>query len=138
MLIEYDGNDTMIVVHKNKDLSNLELACLKLHAMRKKLEHEVNKYFSKDFLLVWEGAPSPSENVVNSRSVVYLQRPKITSNNPNQKPFIVPQVKLVFTRYTNYFEEKAKKDEGKVINKDEVKLERQKKKRKNQYRVLVE
>jgi hypothetical protein len=138
MLIEYDGYDTLIVVHKNKNLSNLELACLKLHAMRKKLEYEINKYFSKDIVLLWEGAPSPGDDVINSRSVVYLQRPKITSNNPNQKPFIVPQVKLVFTRYTNYFQKKAEEEKGKVVNKEEAKLQKQKKKRKNQYRVLVE
>ncbi len=138
MRIEYDGNDTTIVVHKNKNLSNLELACLKLHSMRKKLEHEINKYFNKDFLLLWEGAPTPSDDVINSRSVVYLQRPKITSNNPNQKPFMVPQVKLVFTRYTNYFDTKAKENENKVKNKEETQLEKQKRKRKNQYRVLVE
>ena len=138
MRIQYDGNDTTFVVHKNKNLSNLELACLKLHSMRKKLEHEINKYFNKDFLLLWEGAPTPSDDVINSRSVVYLQRPKITSNNPNQKPFMVPQVKLVFTRYTNYFDTKAKENENKVKNKEETQLEKQKRKRKNQYRVLVE
>lgn len=138
MLIDYDGNDTMIVVYKDKNLSNLELACLKLHAMRKRLEYEVNKYFSNDIALLWEGAPSPGDDVIGGRSVVYLQRPKITSNNPNQKPFMVPQVKLVFTRFANYFENKALLDQNKVKDKAETKIEKEKRKRKNQYRDIVE
>lgn len=138
MLVEYDGADTLIMVYKDKHLSNLELACLKLHAMRKRLEFEINKYFSTDMALIWEGAPSGGEERIGGRNVVYLQRPKITSNHPNQKPYMVTEVKMVFTRYANYFENKAIADKNKSQDKLESKLERKKRKRKNEYRDIVE
>lgn len=138
MMVEYDGRDTMVVVYMDKHLSNLELACVKLHAMRKRMEHEVNKYFSEDMALIWEGDVSRGEEQIKGRNVVYLQRPKITSDNPNQKPFMVSQVRMVFTRFPNYFENKALQVKDPALNKEEAKLARERRKNKNAYRDLVQ
>lgn len=138
MLVEYDGRDTMVVVYKDKNLSNLELACLKMHAIRKRLEFEINKYFSADMALVWQGAKGAGEERIGGRNVVYLQRPKISSDHPHQKTFLNPEIKLIFTRFPNYFENKAAEKSTKSANKEEAKIARERRKRKNEYRDIVE
>lgn len=138
LLVEYDGRDTLVTVYRDKNLSNLELACLKMHVIRKRLEFEINKYLSADMALVWQGAKGTGEERIGGRNVVYLQRPKITSDHPHQKTFVNPEVKLVFTRYQNYFETKAAEKSASGANKEEAKLARERRKRKNEYRDIVE
>jgi hypothetical protein len=91
-----------VTIRKGEDLSNFQLAALKLHSMRKKLEYEFNKYYGGNFALVWEGE-SINDEKTKGRKIVYLKRPEIVVDHPNQKPFMVGQVRVRFTRIPNYF-----------------------------------
>lgn len=135
MWIEIDDSIRLITVRKGDNLSNLQLACLKLHAMRKRLEFEMNKYMSGEIFLTWEGSTKKNDD---ARTVVFLQRPKLRTNHPNQKPFMVTQIQLVFTRFPNYFENKALAEELRSKDEEYRKLSREKKKAKNAYRDIVE
>ncbi len=105
MRIKYDGTDTVIVMHKGQNLSNLQLACLKLHSMRKKMEYEFNKLYGRDMALFWEGE-SINDEKMKGRKPVFLKIPEIVTDHPNQKPYMVGQVRLNFTRIPNYFEQR--------------------------------
>jgi hypothetical protein len=135
MRVIYNGRDTVIQIFKDQHLSNLQLACLKLHSMRKKLEYELNKYFGTNMAFIWEGQKL-NDDIVAGRKVVYLKPPVITPNNPNQKTFQVTEVTMNFTRYPNYF---ANRDlEEKEKSKGKNNTQKEARKRRNAYRDLVE
>jgi hypothetical protein len=99
MPILYDDRDTIVSVYGGKAITNLELACLKIYAMSKKLEYELNKYYNNKFALV--------SNVdaifdLEDKKVVLVKTPTIIPNNPNQQPFQVSVVNLGFNRDVNW------------------------------------
>jgi hypothetical protein len=110
--VRYADRDTTVIVYKGQNLSNLQLACLKLHSMRKKLEYEFNKYYGRDMALFWDGETINDEKM-KGRKPVFFKIPTLTPNNPNQKPFMVGQVRLNFTRIPNYFEQRDMATNGK-------------------------
>jgi hypothetical protein len=121
--VNYNGNDTTVVIKKDQHISNLGLAVLKLHVMRKRLEYEFNKYFGRDMAFVWEGTQITDE-VANGRQIIYIKKPTITPNNPNQKVFMMTQVKMQYTRIPDFFEklrERRESKEGKKAAKERAK-----------------
>lgn len=95
--VVYNDSDTLIEIGKDRQITNLELACLKLHSMRKKLEFEMKQTFGEDFAFLWEGEKATSENT-QGKKIVRIKKLRITPNNPNQPAFQVNRVKLRFTR----------------------------------------
>lgn len=130
----YNGVDTTILITKDEHITNLGLACLKLDAMRKRLEYEMNKQFGANMAFVWDGGQLNDE-LTKGRKVVYIKKPTITPNNPNQKPFMVSQIKMQFTRIPNYFEIMAANKENAKKNKAR---EKERNKGRNAYRDLVQ
>lgn len=95
--VVYNDADTVIGIGKDRQITNLELACLKLHAMRKKLEYELNTAYGEDWAVYWEGEPL-SVGKTQGRKVVYLKKPRITPNHPHQDAFQVNLIRLRFAR----------------------------------------
>lgn len=95
--VVYNDADTVIGIGKDRQITNLELACLKLHAMRKKLEYELNQAYGEDWAVYWEGEEL-SVGKTQGRKVVYLKKPRITPNHPHQDAFQVNVVRLRFAR----------------------------------------
>lgn len=95
MPIIYDDRDTVVSVYAGKAITNLELACLKIFAMNKKLTYELTKFYDNKIALV--------SNVdalfdLEEKDVVLVKTPVIIPNNPNQQPFQVSVVNLGFNR----------------------------------------
>ncbi len=95
--VVYNDADTVIGIGKDRQITNLELACLKLHAMRKKLEYELNEAYGENWAVYWEGEPL-SVAKSQGRKVVYLKKPRITPNHPHQDAFQVNVIRLRFAR----------------------------------------
>jgi hypothetical protein len=96
--VVYNEKDTVIGVGKDQNVTNLELAALKLHAMRKKLEYELNLRYGEEWAVLWDGEEPTEERLGSKNKVVYLKTPRITPNNPNQPAYQVSTIKLKFTR----------------------------------------
>lgn len=99
--VVYNDIDTVIGVGKDHVVTNLELAALKMHAMRKKLEYELNKRYGEEWAVLWDGEEPTEERLGSKNKVVYLKTPRIQPNNPNQPAYQVNTVKLRFTRGSN-------------------------------------
>ncbi len=134
MAVTYNGLDTVIVIKKEEHVSNLGLACVKLDVMRKRLEYEFNKKFGANMAFVWDGGRL-NDQVTNGRQVVYIKKPTITPNNPNQKPFMVSQVRMQFTRIPDFFASMA---DSKELNKKKKAREKERNKGRNAYRDLIQ
>ena len=93
----YDYRDTTIRVEKDSLITNLELAALKLHSMRKKLEYELKKYYGDQMYFRWEGEKMTDDMV--GRKIVEIKTPMIIPNNPNQKPFAENIMEIKFSRF---------------------------------------
>lgn len=96
--VVYNDADTVIGIGLDQNVTNLELAALKLHAMRKKLQYELNLKYGEDWAILWDGEEPTEERVGSKLKVIYLKTPRITPNNPNQPAYQVSTVKLKFTR----------------------------------------
>jgi hypothetical protein len=95
--VVYNGADTIIGVPLNRYISNLELACLKLFAMRKKLQYELTMKYGEEIAFVLEGEKINSEDVVGRKRVM-IRKPRILPNHPHQDVFQINQVKIKFIR----------------------------------------
>lgn len=95
--VVFNEKDTIVGIGKDRQITNLELACLKLHAMRKKLEYELNKTYGQDWAVYWEGEELSVEKT-QGRKVVYIKKPRISPNHPHQEPFQVNFIRMRFTR----------------------------------------
>ena len=84
-------------------MSNLELACLKLHAIRLKLHYEMQQTYGQRMALVWEGYPYDYEEV-EGKQLVYIKKLRITSEYTNQQAFQINRVQLNFLRHRKYVE----------------------------------
>jgi hypothetical protein len=96
--VVYNEKDTVIGIGKDQSVTNLELAALKLHAMRKKLEYELNLRYGEEWAVLWDGEEPTEQRLGSKNKVVYLKTPRITPNNPKQPAFQVSTIKLKFTR----------------------------------------
>ena len=99
MPILYDGRDTIVSVKMGEEITNLELTCLKITAMSRKLEYELNKYYGNKLAFV-----KSAEEIagIEDKKVVLIKTPEVIPNNPNQKPFQVSVVNLGFQRDTEW------------------------------------
>lgn len=109
--LNYDGSDTTIVIGTGQYVSNLELAALKVHAMRKKLQYELMSKYRGKLNVVWEGQYIDTE-IMGTHPIVTIRRPRIISNNPNQSAFYHNLVLLRFERDEKYVIEKASEEEA--------------------------
>jgi hypothetical protein len=130
--VVYNDVDTIVGIGRDRQITNLELACLKLHAMRKKLEYELNQKYGDVWAVYWEGEDQTVEKT-QGRRVVYLKKPRITPNNPNQDAFQVNMVKLRFARKGNGIQVDQNGEEK--LPSVETSRRKQKRNRQNQERI---
>jgi hypothetical protein len=114
--VVYNDADTIVGIGKDRQITNLELACLKLHAMRKKLEYELNQRYGENWAVYWEGEELSVEKT-QGRKVVYIKKPRITPNHPHQDAFQVNVIKLRFTRGAGASDQVASLGDEKGSNK---------------------
>lgn len=98
--VVFNDADTIIRVVRNQFISNLELAALKLHCLRKRLQHELQKYYGEKMAFLWE-TDEPSyevwkEIIEKGLQIVFIDKLRIIPNNPNQQAFQVNEVALEF------------------------------------------
>jgi Type IX secretion system membrane protein PorP/SprF len=109
--VVYNNADTIVGVALNHYLTNLELACLKMYSMRKKLQKELNDRYGDEMAFLVEGDKFDPEDVVGKK-LVNIRKPRILPNHPNQEAFQINQVKVKFSRYTDSFVEDADEKEA--------------------------
>jgi hypothetical protein len=108
--VVYDERDTIVRIPvRGHYLNNFELAALKLYAMRKKLEYELERYYAeqnRNVLVAWEDEPLPIHWDVNAdeielkaTSLLFILKLRIESDHPKQKPLQLTMVTLKFRRY---------------------------------------
>ncbi|MEM7037776.1 MAG: hypothetical protein AAF570_12405, partial [Bacteroidota bacterium] len=95
--VVYNGADTIVGVPRNHYITNLELACLKLYTMQRKLRYELQQRYGKQFAFVQEGEEINKKELQGKRPVT-IRKPRITPNNPNQDAFQVNQIRIRFSR----------------------------------------
>lgn len=95
--VVYNDADTILGIGRDRSITNLELAGLKLHAMRKKLEYELNLKYGDKWAVLWEGEKATFDKT-SAKKVVYLKKPRIIPDNPHQNAFQVNEITLRFAR----------------------------------------
>ena len=95
--VVYNGADTIVGVPLNHYVSNLELACLKLYSMRKKLQYELDLRYGDEMAFLNEGEKVDAESILGKK-IVTIRKPRILPNHPHQDVFQVNQLKIKFTR----------------------------------------
>lgn len=101
----FDGADTTIGIARYHYVNNLELAALKLHAMRNKLHYELLRRYGNEMVFLREGDRVDFESL-EGRKPVFLKKLRVTSNNANQQAFQVNRIRLNFLRFKENVEEK--------------------------------
>ena len=108
--VVYDEKDTTVIIPpRNYYLNNFELAALKLYAMRKKLEYQLEYYYAsrnRDVMVVWEDEPMPIVWDINSDETdyklaprVFIRKLRIESDHPKQKALQLTCVTLKFNKF---------------------------------------
>lgn len=97
--IYYGDKDTNVIITAGQDITNLELSCLKIYAMSKKLEYELTQYYGERFALVYN---VDAIYDIEDKKIVLVKMPEVIPNNPNQQPFQVSVVNLGFIRDVNW------------------------------------
>ena len=95
--VVYNDADTVLGIGRDRAITNLELAGLKLHAMRKKLEYELNKKYGEKWAVLWEG-DKPTLERTAGKQVVYIKKPRIIPDNPHQNAFQVNEITMRFSK----------------------------------------
>lgn len=111
--IIYNEQDTVVGVALNHYLNNLELAALKLHAMRKKMEYELDTRYGETLSFQREENPLNTKALVGKK-LVRINQLRITPNHPNQDAFQVNEINLKFNRY----ERRSFTEDGEIIPDD--------------------
>jgi len=93
-----DDRDTVLYIEKGKRLNYLQLAALKLYAMRSRFHHSFQRVYGDAHRLVYE------EHTLNRfdldmRTPIYCKKLRIVTNHPNQQVFQINQIDLKFVRY---------------------------------------
>lgn len=123
--IIYNEVDTIIGVALNHYLNNLELAALKLHSIRKKVEYEMTSRFGETLSFQREEDELDTKALIGKK-YVRINRLRITPNHPNQDAFQVNKVNLKFNR----FETRSYTEDGQIIPSDLPSSSKRKKKKK--------
>ncbi len=95
--IIYNEIDTVLGIALYHYLNNLELAALKLHAIRMKMEYELKVKYGEVFYFKRLEDPFDPQALVGRKQVI-INRMRITPNNPNQDAFQVNKINLKFSR----------------------------------------
>jgi hypothetical protein len=95
--VVYNGADTIVGIPLNRYISNLELACLKLHAMTKKLVYELTMRYGDKMLFILEGDKFDAEEALRKIPVT-IKKPRILPNHPHQDVFQMNELKIKFLR----------------------------------------
>ncbi|MEM7038714.1 MAG: type IX secretion system membrane protein PorP/SprF, partial [Bacteroidota bacterium] len=106
--IVFDGADTTLAIVRHRYLTNLELATLKLHSMRQKLEFELNRLFGGDMAFVSEGGKFRYEDLDGRRPVV-VKKLRVKTENVHLQAAQRNLVRLKFSRW-----KVLRDDDGKV------------------------
>lgn len=114
--IVFDGKDTVVAIPSRINLSNLELAALKLYAMRGKIQYELERQFGADFWIFREDIPIDWFAVEDWRQRIHIRKLRITSDNPNLQAFQKNIIELKFARKQEYWPDE---DNGWIMRKDE-------------------
>lgn len=112
--VVFNGMDTILSICQEANTSQLELAALKLHAMRKKLEYELMAQYGDEYVVVWEGQVQDEESG-ESRTPILIRKPRITPNNPQMQFFQENKVELKFLRDRKYVKDTDKPKEHRSI-----------------------
>ena len=102
--IVFNGEDTTMAIRKGAMTTQLELAALKLHAMRRKLEYELMAQLGDNFVVVWEGV-TLDEDSDDYRTPIEIRKPRVTPNNPQMQFLQENEIKLKFLRDRKYVQE---------------------------------
>lgn len=126
--VVYNNADTIVGVPLNHYISNLELACLKLYAMRKKLQYDLETKYGDTMAFLFEGEKVDAESILGKKPVI-IRKPRILPNHPNQEVFQINQVKIKFSRKVGDI---LADQEEKEVDQDELLILDQPKKRKRE------
>ena len=128
--VVYNDADTVVAIALNHYITNLELACLKLFAMQRKLRFEMEQKYGEKIFFFDEG-DTYNARIVAGRDVTQFKKIRVTPNHPNQEAFQMNEVSLKFQR-----NEKVRKNkDGEIIPDNLPSNKRKKKKKRNSGRV---
>ena len=114
--IVFDGKDTTVAIPHRINLSNLELATLKLYAMRGKVHHELERQFGDQFWIFREDMPIDWLSVEDWRQRIHIRKLRITSDNPNLQAFQQNSIELKFAREPEHWPDE---NDGWIMHRDE-------------------
>ena len=124
--VVYNDADTTVAIGLYRYVTNLELACLKLHSMQQKLRYEMDQKYGEKIFFYEEGEETDSRTIAG-RDVVQFKKIRVTPNHPNQDAFQMNEVSLKFER----FEKKKLNEDGEIIPTDLPGKKKKKKKKRN-------
>ena len=100
--VVFDGKDTTVVVTGERKITELELAALKLHSMRKKLEFELQVKYGADYQVRWEESLDKKitvdEDVIDDRPIIWIRKLRIDTDNPHMPDVQENVIRLKFLR----------------------------------------
>lgn len=102
--VVFDDLDTTLAIRIGTFMSQLELAAIKLHAMRSKLEYEFEAQMGDNYILLREGAIQDEDDY---RTPIKLKKMRIISDNPQMQFFQRNQIELKFLRDRNYIKDES-------------------------------
>lgn len=127
--VVFDAKDTTISIGERQMMTYLELATLKLHVLRKKLEFELDAQMGEDYRVVWEESLDhrglDKEDDFDDRLPLYIRKIRVNSNNPHMQ---VPQqtvVNLKFLRYPYNVPQDASEINQKKLHKGNTAADRE-------------
>ena len=140
LFVVYDDKDTTIGIRVNSYVTNLELACLKLHAMRLRLENELERAYGVEMAFIREeDRNKPKEedenqneetedeedldeiDIWDGRQPVYIRTLRLTSDHPNLQAFQVNRIKIRFARHPESVRNPVEDDSRKARRKKKKK-----------------
>lgn len=111
----FNGLDTMLAIRPGAMTSQLELAALKLHSMRKKLEYELNLAMGEEYRVVWEGAPENEDEDEDDLGIpIMINKLRIVPNNPQMQYFQENTIEMKFRRDPKFKEKNQEREERTV------------------------
>ena len=116
-----DERDTVIGISSQRFMTNLELAVLKLHVLRLKLEYDLRSEFDEDFDVLRE-EDWGKEPIDDLQLPIIFKKMRITSDHPNQQAFQFNEIELKFQRGKRF---RPKEEDDGWQNYDEWKRERE-------------
>ena len=103
--VVFNDKDTTLAIRPGAMTSILELAALKLHAMRKKLEYELRYHYQDiKFNILWEGEEVGEDE---SLPIVRIAKPRIIPNNPQMQFFQENRISMKILRFKRYWPDRS-------------------------------